>query len=139
MKMKSSTALILLVLLISSCKKDATPTRQIQYTIIPQNNSGITGTLTFTEQADSSQTIVDIEVNNTMHYKYVAHIHQGPPTNYHGAIYIFDPIYAGGSHLSYKQSIPLQYDSALVLNGTFVLHDSTANNILGLCGVGANK
>jgi hypothetical protein len=132
-------AVILLVFSVSSCKKDPPQPRQTQYTIIPQNNSGITGTMTFIEKADLSQTEVDIEVSNTVFYKYVAHIHQGTPSNYRGAVFIFDPMYAAGSHLSYRQNIPLLYDSALTYNGTFVLHDSTGNNVLGLCGVGANK
>ena len=123
----------------SSCKKDATAARQTQYTIIQQNNSGITGTVTFTEQVSTSQTKVDIEVQNTPGYTYIAHIHQGTPALYRGAIYIFDPIYASNNHISFQQNIPLLYDSALTYNGTFVFHDSTGNNVLGLCGIGANK
>ena len=130
---------ILLAALFSSCKKDSTGPRQTQYNIIPQNNSGITGTVTFIEQAALSQTEVDIEVKNTPGYYYIAHIHQGTPTLYHGAVYIFDPIYANGGHISYQQNIPLLYDSAIIYNGTFVIHDSTGNNVLGLCGIGANK
>jgi hypothetical protein len=138
--MKTNIILVLcLSVFIYSCKKNPTGPRQTQYTIIPQNNSGVSGTVTFIEKTDSSQTEVDIEVNNTPGYTYVAHIHQGVPTNYRGAIYIFDPMYARWDKLSYQQNIPLPYDSALVYNGTFVLHDSTANNVLGLCGVGINK
>jgi hypothetical protein len=127
----------LLLTSLSACKKDATP-RQTKYTIIPQNGSGINGTVTFLE-ATLSQTQVDIEVNNTTSYDYVAHIHAGAPAAYHGAVYVFDPMHASGGHLSFKQNIPLLYDSALKFNGTFVIHDSTANNVLGLCGIGANK
>jgi hypothetical protein len=141
--MKTYTYLAITLLLLvafTGCKKDASPSlRQTQYTIIPQNNSGITGTVTFIEVRDSSQTTVDIEVQHTTGYDYVAHIHGGPPANYRGAIYVFDPIYASEGHVSYKQNIPLLYDSALVFNGTFVFHDSTANNVLGLCGIGINK
>jgi hypothetical protein len=138
--MKSSILTsILLIFLVGACKKDPPQPRQTQYTILPQNSSGITGTMTFIEKADLSQTEVDIEVNNTVFYHYVAHIHQGPPTNYRGAIFIFDPMYASGHHLSYQQNIPILYDSALTFNGTFVLHDSTGNNVLGLCGIGVNK
>jgi hypothetical protein len=138
--MKKAAILFSLSLLIAfgGCKKD-NAIRQTQYTIIPQNNSGITGTVTFIEQASVRQTQVAIEVNNTTGYDYVAHIHAGTPALYHGAVYIFDPMYAANGHLSFKQSIPLAYDSALVFNGTFVLHDSTANNVLGLCGIGINK
>ncbi len=132
-------AIILLVLSLGACKKDPPQPRQTQYTIIPQNNSGITGTVSFIEKADLSQTEVDIEVNNPTSHTCVAHIHQGPPLTYRGAVYIFDPMYASGSHLSYQQNIPLIYDSALTYNGTFVFHDSTGNNVLGLCGIGANK
>lgn len=137
--MKTSTlATFLILILFSACKKD-TAIRQTKYTIIPQNNSGINGTVTFVEQASMRQTQVDIEVGNTTSYDYVAHIHDGTPALYHGAIYVFDPMYASGGHLSYKQTIPLSYDSALILNGTFVIHDSTGNNVLGLCGIGINR
>jgi hypothetical protein len=127
-----------LFLFFCSCKKDPAIARQTQYTIIPQNNSGITGTMTFIDKG-SAQTEVDIEVQHTTGYYYVAHIHEGTPASYHGAVYIFDPMYASGGHLSYQQNIPLLYDSALTYNGTFVFHDSTGNNVLGLCGVGINK
>jgi hypothetical protein len=132
---------IILVTILSGCKKDTSSpnVRHTQYTIIPQNSSGIAGTVTLTEVADSAKTQVDIEVSHTTGYNYVAHIHRGIPAHYFNAIYIFDPIYASGGHLSYRQNIPLRYDSAVVYNGTFVIHDSTANNVLGLCGVGANK
>ena len=128
-----------LLIFLWSCKKDAQPARQTQYTIIPQNNSGITGTVTFVEQVGISQTKVEIEVQNTPGYTYVAHIHQGPPAAYRVAVFVFDPIYASGGHVSYQQDIPLLYDSALTYDGTFVFHDSTGNNVLGLCGIGANK
>ena len=128
-----------LILSIGACKKDAPQPRQTHYTLIPQNNSGITGTGSFIEKADPSQTEVDIEVNNPTSHTCVAHIHRGPPSSYRVAVFIFDPMYASGSHLSYQQNIPLSYDSALTYNGTFVFHDSTGNNVLGLCGVGANK
>ena len=133
------TAIAFILLLLGACKKDPPQPRQTQYTIIPQNNSGITGTVSFIEKADLSQTEVDIEVNNTPSHTCVAHIHLGPPSNYRGAVFIFDPMNASGSHLSYQQNIPLVYDSALIYNGTFVFHDSTGNNVLGLCGIGANK
>jgi|GEM_PF-3417428 len=137
MKIKIIVA-VLLIVSFSSCKKDSTA-RQTQYNIIPQNSSGVTGTVTFIEQPSLSQTEVDIEVKNTPGYYYVAHIHQGTPSLYRGAIYIFDPIYSSSGHISFQQNIPLLYDSALTLNGTFVLHDSTGNNVLGLCGIGVNK
>jgi hypothetical protein len=137
--MKTKIVLIASILLIiSSCKKEATSTPAVSR-LTPQNNSGIWGTVTFIEKASLSQTEVDIEVNNANLYTYVAHIHTGTPTDYHGAVYIFQPMLASSGHLSYQQNISLLYDSAIVYNGTFVLHDSTANNVLGLCGIGANK
>ena len=137
MKTTTLTAFIVL-LLFSACKKD-TAIRQTHYTIIPQNSSGINGTVTFTEQASLSQTQVDVEVNNANASYYVAHIHVGTPASYHIAVYQFDSIPASGGHISYKTNIPLQYDSALAFNGTFVIHDSTGNAVLGLCGIGINK
>jgi hypothetical protein len=137
--MKTTTfSAILILLLFSACKKD-TAIRQTHYTIIPQNNSAVNGTVTFTEQSSTSQTQVDIEVANAYSSSYVAHIHVGTPASYHIAVYEFNPIPASGGHISYKQNIALQYDSALAFNGTFVLHDSTGNNVLGLCGIGINK
>ena len=136
--MKTTTLVSVLVLLLfSACKKD-TATRQTQYTLIPQNNSGLSGTVTFVEQA-SSQTQVDMEINNANATYYVAHIHVGTPASYHIAVYLFDSVPASHGHISYKQNIPLQYDSALVFNGTYVIHDSTGGPVLGLCGIGANK
>ena len=130
-----------LLFLLNACKKDSPTTgpRKTVYTLIPQNNSGVSGTVSFIENAALSQTEVDIEVSNATFLTYVAHIHQGPPARYHGAIYIFQPIIASNGKISYQQFIPLPYDSAVVYDGTFVLHDSTANNILALCGVGINK
>jgi len=137
--MKTNLLLVLVVILsLAACNKNTNP-RSTQYLLIPQNNSGIAGTVTFNEQINSGTTQVDVELSNTMFYHYSAHIHQGPPSGYHGAVYTFDPMYASGGRLSYKQSIPLLYDSAIVYNGTFVLHDSTTNNVLGLCGIGINR
>ena len=131
----------LLLMVCSGCKKTSisTTNRQTQYTLTPQHNSGIWGTVTFIEVKDSSLTKVDIEVNNTPAPTYVAHIHQGPPTSYHGAIYYFDPIHSSGGHVSYLQNIPLLYDSALLLNCTFAFHDYTGDTVLGYCGVGINR
>ena len=138
--MKTNILLLALVLVtIGGCKKNNSSARQITYNIIPQNSSGVAGTVSFTDVVDSSQTKVDIEVSNTPGFTYVAHIHYGPPSNYRGAVYVFDPIFAANKRISYQQNIPLLYDSALVYNGTFVLHDSTGNNVLGLCGIGVNK
>ena len=130
-----------LLLLLNACKKDnpTTGPRKTVYTLVPQNNSGVSGSVSFIENTSLSQTEVDIEVSNATLLTYVAHIHQGPPARYHGAIYIFQPIIASNGKISYQQFIPLLYDSAIVYDGTFVLHDSTANNILALCGVGINK
>ena len=138
--MKTNLVIIALALTIfSACKKDASGVRKTTYTFVAQSNSGITGTVSFIEKADSSQTTVDFELNNTPASQYMAHIHQGTPASYHGAIYYFDPIYAYGGKISYKQNIPLLYDSALTLNGTLAFHDSTGNLTLGICGVGKNK
>ena len=130
-----------LLLLLNACKKDnpTTGPRKTVYTLVPQNNSGVSGSVSFIENTYLSQTEVDIEVSNATLLTYVAHIHQGPPARYHGAIYIFQPIIASNGKISYQQFIPLLYDSAIVYDGTFVLHDSTANNILALCGVGINR
>ena len=130
-----------LLLLLGACKKDnpTTGPRKTVYSLIQQNNSGVSGTVSFIENTSLSQTEVDIEVSNATLLTYVAHIHQGPPARYHGAIYIFQPIIASNGKISYQQFIPLLYDSAIVYDGTFVLHDSTANNILALCGVGINR
>ncbi|MCW3126813.1 MAG: hypothetical protein JWO03_2471 [Bacteroidetes bacterium] len=129
---------VFLVILIGACKKETSEPRSKSYTFVQMNNSGITGTIRFIEQADSAQTIVDFELNNTPASRYMAHIHQGPPSSYHGAIYYFDPIYAYGGKISYKQSIPLLYDSAVRLDCTLALHDSTGNQDLGISGVGIN-
>lgn len=137
MKITSLSA-VLFLLLFSACKKDSA-VRQTQYTLIPQNNSGLSGTVTFIEQASISQTQVDMEISNANASYYVAHIHVGTPASYHIAVYLFDSVPASHGHISYRQNIPLQYDSALVFNGTYVIHDSTGNAVLGLCGVGANK
>ena len=130
-----------LLLLLNACKKDnpTTGPRKTVYTLVPQNNSGVSGSVSFIDNTYLSQTEVDIEVSNATLLTYVAHIHQGPPARYHGAIYIFQPIIASNGKISYQQFIPLLYDSAIVYDGTFVLHDSTANNILALCGVGINR
>ena len=130
-----------LLLLLNACKKDnpTTGPRKTVYTLVPQNNSGVSGSVSFIENVGLSQTEVDLEVSNADLLTYVAHIHQGPPARYHGAIYIFQPIIASNGKISYQQFIPLLYDSAIVYDGTFVLHDSTANNILALCGVGINR
>ena len=136
MKSIIATLLVLLVA-VSSCKKDAVLRTQ-SYTIVPQNSSGITGTVTFKELTDATQTQVDIQLQHTIwNSMYICHIHDGPPTNYHGASFIFDA-YAVGNQLSYQKNIALSYDSALRYDGTFVVHDSTGTQLLGRCGIGKN-
>lgn len=124
---------------LAACKKENTNTgsRSTSYNFTQQNNSGITGKILFIE-ADSGQTTVDFELSNTPAPKYEAHIHQGPPTSYHGAIYYFNDIPAQNNKISYRQNILLPYDSALLLNCTLALHDSTGNLDLGIAGVGIN-
>lgn len=130
-----------ILFLLTACKKEASSVgpRKTVYTLIPQNNSWVNGTVSFIENVGLGQTEVDLEASNATLLTYVAHIHQGPPARYQGAIYIFQPIIASNGKISYQQFIPLPYDSAIVYDGTFVLHDSTANNVLALCGIGINK
>ncbi|MBS1595243.1 MAG: hypothetical protein JST90_13080 [Bacteroidetes bacterium] len=138
MKNRTLTLLILLTVLLAACKKEGTSgPRSTAYTFTQLNNSGITGRILFIE-ADSGQTTLDFELNNTPAPKYLAHIHQGPPTSYHGALYYFYDIPAWSHKISYKQNIPLPYDSALLLDCTLALHDSTGNDDLGIAGVGIN-
>ncbi|MBS1625768.1 MAG: hypothetical protein JSS76_13865 [Bacteroidetes bacterium] len=139
MKIRILILSLLLTTLLTACKKETTSTgpRSTSYNFTQQNNSGITGKILFVE-ADSGQTTVDFELNNTPAPKYIAHIHQGPPTSYHGAIYYFYDIPAWSNMIRYKQNIPLPYDSALQLNCTLALHDSTGNMDLGIAGVGIN-
>ncbi len=138
MKIKTLTTALLCIIVLAACKKDNTTTkRSTSYNFTQQNNSGITGQILFIE-ADSGQTTVDFELSNTPAAKYMAHIHQGPPSSYHGAIYYFYDIPAWSNKISYKQNIPLPYDSALLLDCTLALHDSTGNLDLGIAGVGIN-
>lgn len=136
--MKSIIA-ILLVLLIasSSCKKEGVLRTQ-SYNIVAQNSSGLTGTVTFKELTDATQTQVDIQLQHTIwNSRYICHIHDGPPTGYHIASFGFES-YAVGNNFSYQKNIVLSYDSAIHYDGTFVVHDSTGIQLLAKCGIGKN-
>lgn len=138
MKIRILVLSLLCTTILAACKKENTTTgpRSTAYNFTQQNNSGITGKILFIE-ADSGQTTVDFELDNTPAPTYQAHIHQGPPTSYHGAIYGFI-VPAQSNKIRYKQNIQLLYDSALQLNCTLALHDSTGNLDLGIAGVGIN-
>ena len=130
--------LAVLLLTISSCSKKDTPLRATSYIIVPQNGATITGTVSFREITDATQTQVDIQLQNTAwNSKYEAHIHAGPPVYYHIAVYGFTA-YAVGNTLSYQKNISMSYDSAIRYDGTFVLHDSLGNAVFGKCGIGKN-
>ncbi len=139
--MKIIKLLFVLMVIIgsASCKKDTHQPRSTQYTLVAENNSGLTGTVSFVEVADSGKTQVDIELQHATLDLNMAHIHYGTPTAYHIIRYDLGTIIPTGSHISNRQNIPLLYDSALVYDGTFIIHDSTGDNIVGLCGIGINK
>ena len=129
----------MLLAMIGACKKDTKLFRSTQYNLVAQNSSGLTGTVSFVEVIDSPKIQVDVEIQHALMGSYDVHLHDGTPTSYHVIRYDMGVIYPTGGKLSNKIYVPISYDSAIVYNGTFVIHDSTGNNVLGVCGVGKNK
>ena len=130
---------ILFAISLCACKKDAQLLRSTQYTLTAQNGSNLQGTVTFVEIKDSARTEVDLAFQNAILTGYVVHIHQGPPTAYHIILYDFGIVYPQAGKVNAKVYLPLPYDSAMTLNGTFVAHDSAESYIVGSCGVGKNR
>ena len=140
MKMKFPASIIL-VLFITACHKEPAQLRTASYTLIDQRNTGLHGSVTINERLDSPMlTEIYLSVKNTVSNGiYVAHVHLGPPAHYSYAPYNFGQIHALGTELNFHSTLPMPYDSASVLDGTFVLHESTGDTVLALCGVGKNK
>lgn len=138
--MKYTTYVIALLICFGlyACKKDSTPAlRTQQYPLTTQNNSGLTGSVTFREiNKDSVRTAIDVSLHNAILGGYIVHIHEGGPTSYHVIIYDWGHVYPQHDSVHTTVYLPLPYDSAMNLNGTFVVHDSTESMIVASGGIG---
>jgi hypothetical protein len=102
-------------------------------------NTKITGSVTFRETGvGAANTAIDLSLQNAVLGGYITHIHDGPPGNYHIIIYDFGRVYPQNSKVDQTLPLALPYDSAINLNGTFVVHDSTESMIVADGGVGRN-
>jgi hypothetical protein len=137
MKMKHLIVMLLL-LTLAACKKDTT-LRSHKYILTAANGSGLTGSVTFRETGvGAANTAIDLSLQNAVLGGYITHIHDGPPGNYHIIIYDFGRVYPQNNKVDQILTLVLPYDSAINLNGTFVVHDSMESMIVADGGVGRN-
>ena len=140
MKYPTYVIAVLLCLSMAACKKDNAALRTQLYPLTTQNNSGLTGFVTFREiNRDSVRTAIDISLHNAVLGGYKVHIHEGGPTSFHIIIYDWGHVYPQHDSLHATVYLPLPYDSAMNLNGTFVAHDSTESMIVASGGIGIYK
>lgn len=129
---------VVLLFALAACKKD-TALRSHRYLLTAEHGSGLTGSVTFREvSSGAARTEIDLSLQNAVLGGYITHIHDGPPGNYHIIIYDFGRVYPQNNKVDQTLSLALPYDSAINLNGTFVVHDSTESAIVADGGVGRN-
>ena len=139
--LKFSTFAMILIVAVSSCKKneDSTPDAlKTTYTIKAKDLLGVTGTVTISEKSSgSTESVVKISLKGAPSGTHPAHIHMNSAVETGAIAYTLNSVDVAGESTT---TLPLTYALLTNYDGYINVHldAATLNTIIGQCDIGGN-
>lgn len=127
---------LMIVMLVSGCKKDDVPLRKTVFTLNAGDVLGVSGTVTFNEHENES-TVIDIILNNAQAGSYSASLCQNSAVEGGAVVVALNSLGQTGESSTIVSNMP--YDQLIAYDGHIkVLKSSSPEVILAIGDIGGN-